>query len=212
MIKTVVFDFDGTLAPLTLNFDHLRKKVEEIAKKYVSAAFIRRLDGFYIIEMIYEVEKGLGETGAAFRREAFAKLRDLEVEAARGKDVFPYTREVLSLLRQSGIKLGVMTRNCSGAVKRVFPDMEVYVDAVVTRDDVAVVKPNPGHAAAVLARLAVDAGSAMLVGDHPTDILTGKVLHTFTVGVLTGRTGRGEFEKVGADRILNDIREVPSIL
>jgi phosphoglycolate phosphatase len=143
---------------------------------------------------------------------SFAKLRDLEIESARGKEVFPYTRGVLASLRRKGIKVGVMTRNCNGALRCVFPDIEEYADAVVTREDVPEVKPNPGHAAAVLARLDADPGSTVLVGDHPTDIATGKAMHTLTIGVLTGRTGRSDFEKAGADRILDDIREVPNVL
>ena len=36
MIRAVIFDFDGTLAPLSLNFDHMRAEIEAIAGQYVS--------------------------------------------------------------------------------------------------------------------------------------------------------------------------------
>ena len=42
MIEACLFDFDGTLAELTLDFFDLRREVEEIALRHVSASFIRR--------------------------------------------------------------------------------------------------------------------------------------------------------------------------
>ncbi len=208
MIKAVIFDFDGTLTELTLNFVDLRKEVEGIAQRYLPRLPLERLSHLYIIEMIYELERLLGESGAGFRNEAFVKLRDLEVEAAAGKEVYPYTRDVLRGLRKRGIKIGVMTRSCIAALKVVFPDIEDYVDAVVTREDVRLVKPNPHHVEAVLAVLGMRAEDALLVGDHPTDIQAGETLNSRTVGVLTGRTTREEFERAGADDIVNDIRDV----
>jgi phosphoglycolate phosphatase len=211
-IRGIVFDFDGTLTELTLDFGHLRKEVEEVARAYISDDFIRRLDGLYIIEMIYEIEGELGGRGNVFRKEAFRRLCEAEIRAADGKEVFPYTRDVLRSLQEKGIKIGIMTRNCIGALRKAFHDIDDYVQAVVTRDDVPQVKPNPGHAAAVLARIGVEANEAVLVGDHPTDILVGIALNVRTVGVLTGRTGRDELQKTGAHCIINDIREIAGLL
>jgi len=213
MVKAVIFDFDGTLTELSIDFSALRRRVEEVGLRYVPEALFRGLDHLYMLEMIYEVEEKLGAPGALFRQEAFALLRDLEVEAAIGKSVYPYTREVLSTLRGKGVRIGVMTRNCPQAVRRVFPDLEEYVDAMVTREDVRLVKPHPEHLAALLDLLGiVDAKDALLVGDHPTDILAGKASGASTVGVLTGRTDRADFEKVGAAFIIPDIRGVPALV
>jgi phosphoglycolate phosphatase len=212
MIKAVIFDFDGTLTELTLNFVDLRREVEAIAQRYVQGNPLGELSHLYIIEMIDEVERLLGESGAEFRDEAFVKLRELEVAAAAGKEVYPYTRDVLGALRRKGMKIGVMTRSCIAALRVVFPDIEDYVDAVVTREDVRPVKPDPRHVEAVLAALDVQAENALLVGDHPTDVQAGETLKARTAGVLTGRTTRAQFEAVGADYIIDDIRGVPGLV
>lgn len=34
-VRAVIFDFDGTLTPLTLDFSLLRSRVEEMAREYV---------------------------------------------------------------------------------------------------------------------------------------------------------------------------------
>ena len=47
-----------------------------------------------------------------------------------------------------------------------------------------------------------------MVGDHPIDIQAGKSAGMKTIGVLTGRTKREEFEKAGANHILKDVSEV----
>jgi len=52
----------------------------------------------------------------------------------------------------------------------------------------------------------------VIVGDHPIDIQAGKSAGMKTVGVLTGRTKREEFERAGADYILLDATEINKVL
>ena len=51
-----------------------------------------------------------------------------------------------------------------------------------------------------------------MVGDHIIDIQAGKKVGMKTVGVLTGRINREEFEKAGADYILRDVSEIYPLL
>lgn len=211
-VSTLIFDFDGTLTPLTIDFSYLRAEVEALAVKYMEEEAIKGLSHLYTVEMIYEVERILRETGREFRRAAFERMAEIETEASRGKELYPYAREVLVELKKKGLKVAIITRNCMGALKNIFPDMGEYVDSVVTRDDVARVKPHPDHVAAVLAALSATPDETVLVGDHPTDIAAGLAIGARTVGVLTGRTQRADFEKAGAHYIANDIRDVTRLL
>lgn len=212
MIKGVIFDFDGTLTELTLDFGHLRTEIEKVARQYVGDDDIKSQEGQFIIEMIYWVEERLGGQADAFRREAFARLRELEMEASRGKDVYPYTRDVLRRLREKGMKIGVITRSHVDVLFLVFQDIKRYVDTIVTRDEVREVKPHPNHGTEVLRLLGINPDEAILVGDHPTDVLAGKAVGMKTAGVLSGRTTRKAFEKADATYILEDIRGIPDIL
>jgi phosphoglycolate phosphatase len=212
MIKGIIFDFDGTLTELTLDFGYLRTEIEKVARRFVGDEDIKSQEGQYIIEMIYGVEVKLGELADTFRREAFARLRELELEASRGKSVYPYTRDVLKRLREKLIKIGVITRSHVDILTLVFPDIESYVDTIVTRDEVREVKPHPNHGTEVLRLLGISPDEAILVGDHPTDVLAGQGVGMRTVGVLSGRTTREAFEKVGATYILEDIRGIPELL
>ncbi|MBP1732484.1 MAG: hydrolase, haloacid dehalogenase-like family [Deltaproteobacteria bacterium] len=211
-VTALIFDFDGTLTPLTIDFSSLRSEVESLAGKYAVEDVIKDLAHLYTVEMIYELERFLGEAGGEFRRMAFERMAELETEASRGKELYPYAREVLKDLKDRGFKIAIITRNCIGALKNVFPDMDEYVDSVVTRDDVARVKPHPEHVAAVLAALNATPDETVLVGDHPTDIAAGLAIGTQTIGVLTGRTQHADFQKAGAHYIADDIRDVKRFL
>jgi phosphoglycolate phosphatase-like HAD superfamily hydrolase len=56
--------------------------------------------------------------------------------------------------------------------------------------------------------LDVSGEEAVMVGDHTIDIQAGKRVGMMTIGVLTGRIERGEFERAGADYILREASEV----
>jgi phosphoglycolate phosphatase len=211
MIKAVIFDFDGTLAPLSLNFDHMRAEIESVAGTYVGEEEIEKLRHLYTLELIYTIEVVLQEKGAQFRAAAFERLCDLEVRASQGNTLYPYTKDVLAALRRKAVRLGVITRNCLKAVKAVFPDIEACVDTIVTRDDTDLVKPDPAHVEIALSRLRVQPGDAILVGDHPTDILAGRAASIRTIGVLAGRTTRAAFEDAGASHIADDVRGILEI-
>ena len=210
MIKTIIFDFDGTLTPLTLDFGRLREEIVIIARKYVTEEAIGELEGHYIIEMIYEIGERLkgGPEADSFEEEAFERLRVLEVEASKGKEPYPYTKSVLESLQSRGIKMGIITRTCMDVVKGVFPDVERYIDAIVTREHLRHVKPHPSHALEALEALDAIPQESLIVGDHPTDILGGKTAGMVTAGVLTGRTGKEAFQEVRATYILDDIRDL----
>jgi phosphoglycolate phosphatase len=212
VIRAVVFDFDGTLTELTLDFEHMRRELEKLLLRHVTHDILNSLRGLFMLETIYAVEEVLGQKGAALRREAFALLGEIEVDAATGKDVFPFTREVLNTLRSMDVKAGIMTRNCAGAVKRVFPDCFGYVDVVIPREEIRLVKPHPSHPLALLHSLDASPAEALLVGDHPTDVEAGIAAGIRTVGVLTGRIAREDLVGAGADYVIDDIRDIPGIV
>lgn len=111
---------------------------------------------------------------------------EVEVEAARRSTLFNWTRPLLKTLRKQDIATLVITRNCRQAVETVFPDIISLTDAVLTRDDVARVKPHPEHLLKALQLAGVAAEHAIMVGDHPMDIVTGKAAGTMTAGVTSG--------------------------
>jgi phosphoglycolate phosphatase len=213
--RAVIFDYDGTLVHLNIDFHRMRQEVDELLVVYGIEP--GSLKGSYVLELIEEAtkrisKKGLPE-GLTFNHAALELVTEHEVRAARYGQKLPGVLRLLKVLRKRGIKVGIITRNCDKAVKMVFPDIERSCDAFLPRDSVSRVKPHPDHLAMVLK--AMDVGDPMLclmVGDHLMDIEAGKRLGMKTAGVLTGKITRRQFMEAGADYILEDVTAVADIL
>ena len=203
-INTIIFDFDGTLAKLNIDFDLMRLEIDQL----ISAFGInpRKLQNHYILEKIKEVEtilqKQSPHTEQSFLNQAFEIIEAIEIEAAANGELFELTKPLLSDLRELRFRTGIITRNCIRAVQTVFPDIFIYCPVVVCRDDVNRVKPHPEHITTALQKLGSHPQNALMIGDHPMDIKAGKNANTFTAGVLSGNFGSDDFAKEGADIIL----------
>ncbi|MGP8154240.1 MAG: HAD family hydrolase [Smithella sp.] len=213
-IKTIIFDFDGTLAKLNIDFHQMREAVRELILSY-------RINGNelytdYVLEMINDTEKILNQRWAEkariFIEEANAIIEKIEIEAANNGELFGRTRELLISLKLREISCGIITRNCAKAVKTVFPDILSYCPVVVCRDDVKNVKPHPQHINTALNRLGSSPQNTLMIGDHPLDIKTGRGAGTWTCGVLTGRCPKNDFIEAGSDLILSQAADILNII
>ena len=213
-IKAVIFDFDGTLAVLNIDFSAMRERVFDLMMR--SGIHEETIREKYLLEIIDEGYEMLWEknpTGAeTFYQESHDILHEVEMKAAGKGRLIPVAAGTLKGLREKGIKVGIITRNCEDAIRKVFPDINDFCDVFVSRNSVKKVKPHPDHLTHVMKSLKISGKEAMMVGDHMIDIQAGKRVGMKTVGVLTGRTKKEEFEKAGADYILRDASEVYKLI
>jgi phosphoglycolate phosphatase len=214
-IHAVLFDYDGTLVQLNIDFGGMRQEVEKLLVEYGIEP--GSLKGSYVLEMIEEATKRISKKsspeGLSFNHKAFELVTMHEVRAARDGRRLPGVPRMLKLLRKRGIKVGVITRNCDKAVKMVFPDIEHLSDAYLSRDYVARVKPHPDHLALALKEMGVrDPKLCLMVGDHLMDIEGGKRMGMKTAGVLTGKITYQGFMEAGADYILEDVTAITGII
>lgn len=214
IIKTVIFDFDGTLAELNIDFKKMRNNVLELISAYDIVQNDLQTD--FVLEMINEsktiLEQSSPQKAEAFKSESFNVVEDMEIKAAKNSELFPRTKELLAFLKSNGISSGVITRNCAKAISIVFPDISSYCDAVVCRDIVKNVKPHPEHLNTALQMLNSLPSHTLMIGDHPLDIETGRNAGTCTAGVLTGHFQEADFLKAGADLVLSQAVDLMSII
>jgi len=214
-ITCVVFDFDGTLSRLNIDFEGMRKKLSELIENY-------RIDHhqfatLYVLEVIEAVCSVLAaenrhETGTIFAGQAFRLIHDIEMEGAREGNLLEGMKEMLCRLHHAHIKVGIITRNCLDAVYCVWPDVHSFCDALITRESAVRVKPDPAHLRQILAILGAAPGQTIMTGDHPMDIHVGKTVGTFTVGVLTGNSTEQALRGAGADRIIERASSIDDCL
>jgi phosphoglycolate phosphatase len=209
-IKTIIFDFDGTLAKLNIDFYQMREAVLELILSYGITRDEMHID--FVLEMINAATSIINQISPqkadTFNYEANEIIENIEIEAAKNGELFDRTRELLGSLKSREISCGIITRNCVKAINIVFPDILSYCPVVVCRDDVHNVKPHPEHLTMALKRLDSSSQNTLMIGDHPIDIKTGHNAGTFTAGVLTGRFRKNDFIEAGADLVLSQAADI----
>jgi len=206
-LEAVIFDYDGTLVHLNIDFSVMRQGVEKFLADYgIKPTALKEL---YILEMIDEAARLISEEnpseGPCFYHKAHELVTEHEVRAAEKGKILPGVINMLRLLEKQGVKIGIITRNCNKAVKIVFPNIEDFCDVFIPRDYVTRVKPHPDHLAVTMKKMAVNNPACCLtVGDHVLDIEVGKHMGMKTAGVLTGKATRRDFIEAGADFIFDD--------
>jgi phosphoglycolate phosphatase len=213
-IRAVIFDFDGTLAFLNIDFSLMKERIFDLMRRYgIREETIQEKYLLEIIDEVYQILWEKNPSGAeAFYQESHHILHEVEMRAAEEGKLIPGTETTLKSLRKKGIKVGIVTRNCEEAVRKVFPDINDFCDVFVSRNSVKKVKPHPDHLTFVIESLKISGEEGVMVGDHIIDIQAGKRVGMKTIGVLTGRIKKEEFEKAGADYILREASEVLGLL
>jgi phosphoglycolate phosphatase len=213
-VKAIVFDFDGTLAVLNIDFSSMKERVFDLMKHYGVAQ--EAIGERYLLEIIDEVFQFLSKKNPSgaddFYQGAHQILHEIEMNAAEVGSLIPGAEATLQNLRKKKMRVGIITRNCEDAVRRVFPKINDFCDVFVSRNLVKKVKPHPDHLTYVMESLKTSGEESVMVGDHMIDIQAGKRAGMKTIGVLTGRIKKEEFEKAGADYVLGDVTEICGLL
>jgi phosphoglycolate phosphatase len=206
---TVIFDFDGTLAVLNIDFEQMRREIHTLIAAYgIDHTGLNRP---FVLELIGEAGRLIGrqdDKESAFTDEAYRLIEEIEIQAAKQGRLFQKTKQLLTALEKASVRTGIITRNCLKAVRTVFPDIDSYCPVLVTREDVHHVKPHPEQIGLALEKLGADARRTLMVGDHPLDIETGIRGGTLTAGVLTGKYHETDFMAARADLVLAEAAQL----
>jgi phosphoglycolate phosphatase len=198
-IAALIFDFDGTLAELTIDFMAMRDEVQAAAH---ARGFAAPWPGQgYLLEQVQIVAQALGN-GFADQAQEIIMAREM-ASAAQGR-LFPFTTSLLARARQRGLGLAVISRNCGPAIRLVFPGIDQACDVFLPREAAPHLKPHPGHVTAALEGLGVAPAQAAMVGDHPTDLAAGLAAGCLAVGVASGRVTRDDLAQAGAAFVLDN--------
>ncbi|WP_230321478.1 HAD family hydrolase [Planococcus salinarum] len=180
-MKTIIFDFDGTLANTLPVCDYAFQHVfREFDQRELSSAEIRAMFGPSETGII---RKNLlhGDTAEAIEL-YYAKYLEQHTQLVEHNHEI---HELLLHLKEKGIKLGIVTgkarRSLDISLKAL--QMEHFFDAIITGDDVTYPKPDPEGVFKALALLDASPEEAMFIGDSDADIQAGIQANVLTVGV-----------------------------
>jgi hydrogenase expression/formation protein HypE len=169
----VLFDFDGTLThPDALDFPALRSA-------------IGCPPGTLILEYIDALPT---EEERIFKRKVLA---DFEMAAARASVPNDGAEETISLLRDHGIRVGILTRNTRSSIMASLMNFTKIskrdFNVIVTRESEGRPKPHPDGVLAAARALGVAPREMLVVGDFVFDIAAGKAAGSPTVLLTNGR-------------------------
>ncbi len=210
-IDTVLFDFDGTLVEIDIDFAQMRRRVVSLGVEYG----VSPEPDLYVLESLESIFVKLlrrdPDQAKDFRYRAENLITDIEVDAAAKCGIMPGAEKTLKELKSRGIRIGIVTRNCRSGVTKAEEMADFVYDLLLTRDDVKKVKPDPQHLLDALNTLDSKPEKSLMVGDHPMDILAGKRAGTKTAAVLTLKS-RKDFEEVAPDLILTGVARLLELL
>lgn len=207
----MLFDMDGTLVETNIDFPLMKREMLALSEKYgISAAELQGLDILAVVDFVVARLKDLsGEDEAVrARQEAFEKLEQIELAHCHDARPIHGAVELLSALRDDGIRVAIVTRNCRSAVRLSLEKAGISADVLLTRDDVRKTKPHPEHLHMALDMLGVRPDEALMVGDHWMDVRGGRAAGMRTVGFLRSERPDDFFDSEKPDLVIRRLAEL----
>jgi HAD superfamily hydrolase (TIGR01549 family) len=212
--KAVLFDLDGTLIISTIDFMKFRSKLLD----YLSGKGANMGDysmGETTVTMIARFEQEMKEKGASMEAvdscldEIDAFLNDIELEKIEGTKAYPGAKELLSLLIENGIKIGILTRGSPEYSKKALEisGLSGYVDAVVSRDRRSGIAPKPSaeSAIALAQKLGVGLEETVMVGDFSIDFICAANSGIRFYGIASDEESMNSLVECGCNEIFDDL-------
>lgn len=207
--EAVLFDIDGTLVD---SIEMVVAGLADMYERYTGArptdAAMRALMGMPLSEQVKLLPGGEPSPEVAAEMTDYAIDRYAVHEALERP--FAPAIEALRDLVAAGVPVALVTsknaRELDDFLAR-FPDA-AHVGAAVSASDVAHPKPAPDPVLLAAARLGVDPGACVFVGDSRFDIASGRAAGATTVGVLYGSGTREELVASQPDFLLGTPEEL----
>lgn len=209
-MKGIIFDFDGTLLDLPIDYDLAREALLEYIQGCYNIHPTER-GVFKLIEESVQKLRGRG-IGECEIKEMIAKaygiLDEFEVEALNRTSISEETVVFLKGLVNKGVALAILTRNGRACIENAVKKLELPEHiAIVSRDDVVIekVKPHPQHTKVALLSLDLDKGECAVVGDSWRDVASAISAGVFAILLSDAEKREVELKKLQEMKMAPDM-------
>ena len=218
-IKAVIFDLDGTVVDFNIDFKAARAEVMCLLLKQDLPSSLLSVNES-VFDMLKKAKKRMKENGKA--EQEFVKLKEKviavverhEAKAARETNLIPGILETFKAFKRMKLKVALFTVNSEKSTSHILRRFRLrqFFDAIIARESVLAVKPDPAHLEAVLKALKVRPEEAIVVGDSVRDMKCARQLEVLAVGVSTGFSSIEELTRAGADYLASSSKDVPALV
>ena len=212
--RALLLDVDGTLVDSTyVHVSTWHRALDEAGATVPHVEVHRRIgkDGGTLVA---ELLKAAGVDDDEERDRIASRAKDLHsryyAEAAESLRLLPGARDLVRAASERGWITVLATSAPPSEFReaRALLDVDEFVDAVTTGEDVDQAKPDPTIVAIALERSGVDASDAVMVGDATWDAIAATKLGIRSIAVRTGGIGDDELRAAGFSDIVDDAAAV----
>ena len=164
---------------------------------------------------VYLRNVGREEDFPGLQERILSLARRRELQAARETSPLPGVFETLKNLKaERNLKLGIFTINSKKSTDYILINFRLkqFFDAIITREAVSSVKPDPAHLAAALKALGAKTNETVVVGDSVTDMLSAKALNVEAIGIAGSDGAARKLNQAGAKHIVKSITDLPRLI
>jgi HAD superfamily hydrolase (TIGR01549 family) len=214
--KAVLFDLDGTLVISTIDFMKFRTRLLSYVRDKVAD-----MSGYNIgettVSMIARFEKEMRAKGIddctidSYLEDIDAFLNEIELENIEGTEPVPGAKELLKLLKDKKVKIGILTRGSPKYAERALKiaRLDHFIEAMVARDRNSGIQPKPSaeSAFALAEKLGVRIEDAIMVGDYSIDYVCAENSGIRFYGIASDMESHRSLAEAGCKEILSSLDE-----
>lgn len=216
MYKACIFDLDGTLLDTVESIAYsANRALEAYGFTPHPVENYKRYAGDGQVEMLRRSLIDAGDTSFIYIDQVLKSYIELFQKDCTYQVVpYPGIKDVLQELKKRNIRLAVLSNKEHGNVTDVLNTIFGigYFDAILGQKPTHRKKPSTDGVKILLNELGVKEYECLYIGDTITDMMTGKGVGIYTVGVTWGFRDRDELLKGKADCIIDKPEEILSIL
>jgi len=160
-VRCLIFDLDGTLVKLPVDYSRLKRRLEELLD----------VDGG-LISILSAVEGATAKRPEVLKR-AFEIIDEEELDALIGMSEISGAKEAVAKLRMQGYRVALVTLQGEKVADRILEKTSLrdLFETVVTREDSM---DRAGQLKVALKRLELKPEDAVMVGDRVNDVEAAK--------------------------------------
>ena len=213
-MAVVMYDLDGTLLDTAAEITQaVNLTLQEFGHEQVSEAQVRDWIGHgtgWLMKTAWQNTQGPMDAPWDKVMERF--VHHYEATAGTCSTAFPHVLETLQRTRDYGVRQAIVTNKERRFTERVLErhGLADAFDLIICGDSLSVKKPDPSVIDHCLAELGAAPGEALFIGDSEIDVSTARAAGVVCWAVPYGYNLGKPIADANPDRIVPDIREVPT--